>query len=161
MFNPRVIDVGTGDDQSNWIAPGVLAPNQPPQYDPAKDKQVMFDQGTAGGSAYSSYGGSSRFPFPGGQGGNGFASILGSLLGGNNRLSNLPGMPTPQTPDLGAGQSQGQADAPVGSSGISPALTAVMRDTTTTGGAENSTIQSIMAKLLQQKRRTPPLPTAY
>jgi hypothetical protein len=48
---PRVIDVGTGDDQYGQLAPGVYAPNQPPPYDPATDKQVAFDAGTAGGSA--------------------------------------------------------------------------------------------------------------
>jgi len=145
---PKNKIIGTGDDEYSLIGPGLVAPNQPPPYDPANDKQLAFDQGKVA-SGYPT-GGIYNYRMPNAAGQGGFASILSNLLG--KTYPSSPEIPaagtgqatdsTTKTPDVSA-----QPD-----SGISPALTSVMRDSPQTGG---STIQAIMSNLLRRKSAVP------
>jgi hypothetical protein len=156
---PKAIDVGDGpDDQYRWVAPGVPWPIDT-EFNASTGTTTQPNQKTPGGSAYSSYGGTSQFPFPGG--GNSFSSILGQLLGGamGKTAGTMPGSPpvlSSPSPDLGP-SAAGGSEAPVGGQGVSPALTSILRDSDSTAGG--NTIQAIMAKLLRQKR--PNQPVAY
>lgn len=153
---PRVKPIGTGDDEYSVLAPGVLSPNQPPPYNPANDKQTLFNTGQAGGSAYSGYN-SPRYGFGQMGGGGGFASIMSSLMG--KTYPSGPAMPEGTTTDDGTSA----PSTPVrlansdDSSALSPALTGIMRDSSQTGG---SNIQAIMSDLLKRKRR-PAMPLSY